>query len=106
VTRHRGHGIEVWEDEGGSSAPSLRMRAVACPGLPKPRRRMNRNRLVTRLVMGNPPPCAVRARKKRRLLMVFVMYAIVLLAVFAAVAVAAVRDTGIAKRAAEAQGRK
>jgi hypothetical protein len=100
-----GSGLAVWEDDGGSfavhsdgagafrPAVAVKQMVIAAPfGL-----RMQLGRLITRLVITSVPERrCTRFRLKRRLSMVFVMYGMVMLAVFAAISLAAVRDARLA----------
>ena len=112
MIRPRAHGIQVWEDEGGSSTPPAWIRDPAVPGVPKPRRfaalgrPRRRHRLVTRLALGDAPARPVPFKRKRSLVMVFFMYAIVVLTALTAVAVAAIRDSALARRPAPVAVRK
>lgn len=101
------NGIEVWEDEGGSSTqtdsdPAFRRfvpsMGTGTPHTPRPRLRSGH--LVTRVVITAPPECLLRFRSKRRFTLVFVLYRIVVLVAFGAVCLAEMRDAPFAQVAA------
>jgi hypothetical protein len=107
--RARGrNALDVWEDEGGSSAqvdavaalrPVVGMPLIRIAARSGPRFRLGR--MFTRLVITTVPEGLARFRRKRRLTMVFVTYGMVMLAVFAAVSLAAVRDARLVSLAAQ-----